>query len=68
MISGIDIPQLFDYKSAAQVLHLSHYTLRRWVSEGRICHTKLGGRIFFTRDQLIRIIASRAVEPVAGSQ
>ncbi len=49
MISGIDIPQLFDYKSAAQVLHLSHYTLRRWVSEGRICHTKLGCRIFCTR-------------------
>ena len=64
MIADIDIPQLFDYAGAAEVLHLSHYTLRRWVSEKRILHTKLGGRVFFTREQLAQAIASRAVKPV----
>ncbi len=63
---NVELPQLFDYKEAAQVLHLSHFTLRAWVSEKRLEHTKLGGRVFFTRDQLAQIIASRAVEPVTA--
>lgn len=64
MITDIDIPELLNYEAAAQVLHLSHYTLRRWVSEKRLEHIKLGGRVFFTRAQLAQIIASRTVEPI----
>ncbi len=68
MVSDVDIPQLFDYAAAAEVLHLSHFTLRRWVSEGRLNHIKLGGRVFFTREQLSQTITSRAVEAVSGIQ
>ncbi|MBW8003126.1 MAG: helix-turn-helix domain-containing protein [Planctomycetes bacterium] len=62
----VDIPQLFDYRAAAEVLHLSHFTLRRWISEKRLEHVKLGGRVFFTKSQLAQIITSRSVEPVLG--
>lgn len=64
--SDIGIPVLYTYAEAAERLRLSIFTLRRWVSEKRIVHVKLGGRVFFTRAQLARIIASRAVEPVAA--
>ncbi len=63
-----NIPELLDYSAAAQALHLSHYTLRRWVSEGKILHIKLGGRVFWTREMLAQIVASRTVEPVGSGR
>ncbi len=61
----VDIPQLFDYKGAAKVLCLSHFTLRRWVCEGRLEHIKMGGKVLFSREQLSQIITSRVVKSVA---
>ena len=64
-IENSDLPQLFDYSAAAEVLHLSHFTLRRWVSEKRVKHIKMGSKVFFSRAQLAQIITDKDVEPVA---
>ncbi len=63
-LSGL--PELFDYKQAATALHLSHFTLRRWVCEGRLKHTKLGGRVFFTESQLNELLNRSVKLPAAG--
>jgi len=61
----MDGSELVDYSAAAQYLHLSPFTLRKWVSEKRIPFVKLGSRVFFTKTQLASIVSTRAVEPVA---
>jgi len=38
-------------------------TLRRWVSQGRIEHTKFGKRVLFSEDTADRLLAGRTVAP-----
>ncbi len=68
--NAIRKPILLDYKGAADFLGLSEYTLRRWVSLGRVPHVKLGLMLVrFEPEALERWLGSCRVEPVArGSQ
>ena len=35
-------PEMYDYQTAAEMLGISKMTLRRWVSEKKIGHKKIG--------------------------
>ena len=48
--------KLYDYFEAADILGLSHNTLRQWVSRKRVPYTKLGKRTVFTSEQLHQIV------------
>ena len=50
------IPVLYNYDEAAKLLRLSVFTLRRWNSEKKIPHHKIGGRVLFSRENIIEII------------
>ena len=55
---------LLDYREAADFIGLSEYTLRRYVSMGKIAHVKLGSKLVrFEPDSLRRWVESRRVEP-----
>ncbi len=50
------IPALYNYAESAKLLRLSVFTLRRWNSEKRIPHHKIGGRVLFSQENIIEII------------
>lgn len=55
---------LLDYREAADFIGLSEYTLRRYVSMGKIAHVKLGSKLVrFEPDSLRRWVESLCVEP-----
>ncbi|WP_319477013.1 helix-turn-helix domain-containing protein [Marispirochaeta aestuarii] len=56
---------LFDYREAAAELRLAPITLRRWVSENRIEHIKLGSRVYF-KPESIREYIDRHTIPAGG--
>ena len=60
-----EIPVLYNYKEASEQLRLSIFTLRRWVSEKRLPHVKLGGRVLFSRENIIEIVEASKVRPGA---
>jgi excisionase family DNA binding protein len=53
--------QLIGYDEAATVLRVHPGTLRRWASEGRVPHIKLGRVVRFDPAVLQRWIDERAV-------
>ena len=55
---------LYDYATAAAMLHISIYTLRRWVSERKIKHLKIGSRVFFTPAILDEFLQKSIVSPI----
>lgn len=58
------IDKLHDYDDAARHLRVvTHRQLRRWVSEGRIGYCKIGGRVYFTTEQLDAYLQSRTFTP-----
>lgn len=57
-------PELLDYRQAGDMLGLSQYTLRRYVSRGRLPHLKLGPKLVrFEAHRLLETVESRRVEP-----
>ena len=52
------------YNDAAQYLGIAEYTLRRWASEKRIAHYKVGKAVFFKVEDLDRFIDSGKVAPI----
>lgn len=52
-----------DYKEAATLVGLSEYTIRRYVSQGRIPSKRVGmKRRFFDREQLLQWVESTSKE------
>jgi excisionase family DNA binding protein len=57
---------LIDYREAAAFVGLSEYTLRRYVSNGRLPHVKLGLKLVRFEPEVLRHwVESRRVAPVA---
>jgi excisionase family DNA binding protein len=55
---------LIDYREAAAFVGLSEYTLRRYVSQGRLPHIKLGPKLVrFERQALNCWVESLRIEP-----
>ena len=53
------------YKEAATYLDATTRQVRRWVSERKLAHTKLGGgRVQFTKQQLDEFIERSTVDAV----
>lgn len=50
--------ELLTYEEVAAQLRLSEATLRKWVSESRIPHVKLGRSVRFEKTELARWIDS----------
>jgi excisionase family DNA binding protein len=61
-------PPLLDVEEASELLHLRPATLREWVLKRRIPFVKLGRRVFFKRDQLLKLIESSVVSPVSSPE
>ena len=47
---------VLDVKEAAHRLSLSHWTIRKWISTGKITATHLGGRVMIEPRELMRLI------------
>ncbi len=56
--------ELLDINQAAEILHLSRFTLYKLTSRGRIEHYKLGSALRFSQEQLKRYLDRHAVEPI----
>ena len=48
--------QTFNVKQAAAILKCSTRTINTYLKNGRLHGTKIGGRWYFTRDELERLI------------
>lgn len=60
-MNDISLPQLFTYKETAIILKISPVTLRRWVSQGFMPCTKIGGAVRFTIEQIKSIMCEKSV-------
>jgi len=54
--------ELWGYAEAAEFLHLSVVTLRRWVSEGKIPYYKPVRRVFFIPQDIMEWVKESKVE------
>ncbi len=52
------VVRLHEIDAAAKKLHVTVYTLRKYVREGRITHARVGGRLVFTDAHLEEFIAA----------
>ena len=48
--------QLVSVNEAAQILGLSHWTLRGWANRGMVASHRLSTRLMFDRDEIDRVI------------
>jgi excisionase family DNA binding protein len=44
------------YPEAARLLRVSERTLRRWVTDGTVPHSRLGGSVRFSRAKLLELV------------
>lgn len=54
---------LLNYREAAEALRVSEITLRRWVSQKRIPHIKLGYTVRFDPEELRQYVRRHSVQP-----
>ena len=55
--------QLLSVKEAAERLRVSIFTLRGWISQGRVQVVRLGRRVFIKEDYIDNLIEDSTVEP-----
>jgi excisionase family DNA binding protein len=53
------IVRLHEIDAAAKRLHVTVYTLRKYVREGRISHARIGGRLLFSEEHLAEFVRSQ---------
>jgi len=59
-----DLKRLLTYRELADILGLSHATLRKWVCTRRIPYLKLGGCVRFNAEEISRWLKKYARTPV----
>jgi excisionase family DNA binding protein len=57
-----DVDQLFGLDRTAQILSVSIWTIRKWVSNKRIKSIKLGGRRMIPKSEIQRITSEGLTE------
>lgn len=50
-------------EEAAELIGLSHWTVRRWLSAGRLTRYRSGSRVVVNRPQLLELVKPRKAEP-----
>lgn len=53
----VNIDRMFSVESAAKLLAVSPWTIRKWICEGRISSCKLGSRRVIPQSEINRFIA-----------
>lgn len=51
-----DVDRLFSIEAAAELLSISAWTVRKWITDGKIKSCKLGSRRVIPRSEIRRII------------
>jgi excisionase family DNA binding protein len=51
---------LWTVQDAAKYLHVNKITVYRWLAEGKVMRTKVGGRTLIRESELLRIIEDNA--------
>lgn len=54
---------LLNVAEAGEVLGVSPWTIRRWVSQGRVPFVKLGKAVRFDKEDLVKLIEQCKVKP-----
>ncbi len=54
---------LLTVPEAATLMRLKVCTVRKWISQGKIGHVKLGGRVFVRHQEIESLIAGSFVPP-----
>jgi excisionase family DNA binding protein len=57
---------LLTYEEAAELIAVSPITLRKWVTERRIPHYKIGKSVRFSAREIADFLASHHVEAIGG--
>ncbi|MFX0200147.1 MAG: helix-turn-helix domain-containing protein [Candidatus Hodarchaeota archaeon] len=55
--------ELLNVKETANLLRISHYTLRAWIFARKIPFVRIGRRILFRRSDLEKLV-EEAIQPV----
>jgi excisionase family DNA binding protein len=63
----MSVEKLYGIREAAQLMSLSHWTLRAWISKGKIKRTKLGGRTLIGKSELERFIRAGQTAKANGN-
>jgi excisionase family DNA binding protein len=51
-----DRPEFLNLLQAAELLHTTPRTLRRWVTQGKVPSKRLGRKLLFSREALRRLL------------
>jgi len=62
-MKAFNLPGLVGKPKAAEILGISLFTVNTWVSQKKIPHIKLGRRVLFDIDELLRFVKAHAVQP-----
>ena len=61
--------KLYTIKEAAAMLKVSPWTIRSWLTRGRLCRTKVGSRTVIRASQLRRVVCDAPkVEAESGNK
>jgi excisionase family DNA binding protein len=61
----VEQAQLMDVGETAEMLRLKESTIRSWILKKKIPYVKLGRRVFVRQADVLQIIASSVVYPIA---
>lgn len=50
------VDDMITMKQAAEILRKNHVSIRRWIRAGRIKSVKIGNLIYFTREEIDRVM------------
>jgi hypothetical protein len=65
MSTILNLSSLLNYNQAALELNLTPESVRRLVSQGRLGHLKIGGRVFFRPSHLVEFAKEIPASPKA---
>jgi excisionase family DNA binding protein len=58
--------EIMDVPEAARFLGVAEPTLRRWLAEGQVPHSRVGGEFHFQRHALLQWLDTQQRQPLGG--
>lgn len=56
-------PKIYDLVQLQQILHVSKRTIATWLKQGILPHSRVGGKIWVTEDQLTEFLQNNSNAP-----